>query len=63
MKTSTTFYAYDGQSEEKLVCCFCKKQLVEDYFADDTGRVFCDRLCRQKRIEELKKFADKERTV
>lgn len=51
----------DTQNDEKAVCCFCKKVLTEEYFIDDTGRIFCNRRCRGRRIELL--IAYKERTL
>ena len=41
-------------SDHGMVCCFCKKILTEDFYIDDTGRLFCNKRCRWQRIDMLK---------
>ena len=58
MKKYVSILGDDGvENGSKAVCCFCKKELKDEFFVDDTGRTFCHRLCRQRRIEALKKHA------
>ncbi len=61
MKKYVSILGNDGiENDEKTVCCFCQKALTDDYFVDDTGRAFCNRRCRGRRIDLLKAYKERE---
>ena len=43
------FGSRERRSFKRNLCRFCGEELLEDFFCDIAGNVFCSRSCREKR--------------